>query len=84
MKVVSYVTCPECGVPFTEPLLPAGTSYRVVLTHPGQWGGTCRVVVAVHPNGRTEAEVVPPLLSLEEALYESNEEGHRAVAWWVI
>ena len=57
MRAVGYVTCPQCGDPFTERLLPDGTSFRLIETHAREECGTCRVVVAAHPDGRTEAEV---------------------------
>lgn len=65
-----YVICPRCDDPFTEPFLPASVSYHVVRTHIWEGRGACRVVVTVHPDGRTEAEVIPSRLSLEDALYE--------------
>jgi hypothetical protein len=72
MSTVEYVTCPQCGDPFTEPLLPASASYRLVRTHTrGAKRNTCRVVLTVHPDGRTESEVVPTPLTLEEALAAS-------------
>ena len=75
MSTVKYVTCPQCGDPFTEPLLPASASYHLVRTHTrGARRNRCRAVLTVHPDGRTEAEVVPAELSLEDALYEYQEE----------
>ena len=93
MSAVKYVTCPQCGDPFTEPLLPASASYHLVRTHTrGARRDRCRAVLTVHPDGRTEAEVVPAEISLEDALREYQEEafyqnlvkGRGAMGWWML
>ena len=70
MTELRYIDCPHCGLSTEEPLLPARASYRLVHTHRLREGGPCRVVVTVHPTGRTEIDAVPAEVSLEDALCE--------------
>ncbi len=65
---LQYVSCPRCHQRVREPFLPAEATYRVAVIHSRRGRASCRLLVTVHPSGRTEVEGVPEDVSLEDAL----------------
>jgi hypothetical protein len=67
---ITYIDCPQCGVPFAEPFLASTDSYRLARIHSASDGPPCRVLLTIYPDGEAESEIVPATMSFEDALQD--------------